>query len=54
MDIIKSNIDELKSLKPIKVPHKFIHQFFEQVFSLVMIVGSALALWKMLVLGFNT
>lgn len=26
----------------------------EQLFSLVMIVGSALAMWKMLVIGFNT
>jgi hypothetical protein len=31
-----------------------ITQFLEQLFSLVIIVGSALALWKTLVLGFNT
>lgn len=53
MDIIKSNVNELKKLKPTKVPLP-LNQFLEQVFSLVIIVGSALALWKTLVLGFNS
>jgi signal peptidase I len=46
-------VDELRKLKPTKVPAKTI-QLAEQVFALIIIIGSALALWKTLCLGFNT
>jgi signal peptidase I len=46
-------VDELRKLKPIKVPCPLI-QFIEQLFSLVIIIGSALALWKGLSVAFHT
>jgi signal peptidase len=46
-------VDELRKLKPTKV-HLPMTQFVEQICALVIIVGSALALWKGLCIGLNT
>ena len=46
-------MDELRKLKPVKVLCCLI-QFIEQLFSLIIIIGSALALWKGLSVVFYT
>ena len=53
MELIKSNVDELRKLRPAKVT-KTTTQFVEQTIALIIIVGSALALWKSLCVTFNT
>jgi len=53
MELIKSNVDELRKLRPAKVT-KTITQFVEQTIALIIIVGSALALWKSLCVTLNT